>query len=463
MLALSPEQREIYLKYAKLSVPRHTSYPAAPFWKDEYPAENVSKAVSELAQGKNALSLYVHIPYCRQLCSYCACNKEIYGDLRLQMDDPRDRLLDNLKEEVKTFYSPLRHNPVQQIHWGGGTPTFLNPKNLETLFETLHKHFDVKQNAEIAIEIDPRVTTDEHLKTLRRLGFNRISLGVQDFSEHVQKAVNRVQSYDLVRKSVETSRSLGFSSVNFDLIYGLPFQTIRSMEETLRLTLSLSPDRIAFYRLAMIPEMFKWQRLFKQKDLPSEETNLELFLLALNVFTDNGYEFVGFDHFAKKDEALTQALEEKTLRRNFQGYYTGGNLPIIGLGPSAVSQTDDHYWQTPKQTRPWEKHVKEGPKFRGMELDSDDQIRKLFLELLYCQGSIDWTSFGDMVGVDAHSYFASEKEALKAFEQDGLVDIHARGFSLTPLLGRLLSRLVGAQFDRHLRRSGSLIKFSQLG
>lgn len=460
---LSNLERSVYLKYAKLSVPRHTSYPAAPFWQDDFSAESVKNAVLELADEKKSLSLYVHIPYCRQLCSYCACNKEIYGDLRLQMDDPRERLLGHLKAEADAFYSPLRDNPVRQIHLGGGTPTFLSPHNLEVLFENLLKQFHVEKDAEIAIEVDPRVTTDDHLRTLRQLGFNRISLGVQDFSVPVQKAVNRIQSYELVKHSVETARALGFSSVNFDLIYGLPFQTRESMRETLTLSTSLAPDRIAFYRLAMIPEMFKWQRLFQQSDLPDEETNLDLFLMALNHFTDHGYLFVGFDHFAKKDEALAQALEQKTLRRNFQGYYTGGALPIVGLGPSAVSQTDSHFWQTPKQTRPWERHVNELPKFRGMSLDVDDRNRRTLLETLYCQGEINWASLGEQLGLDARNYFTKEITALQPLVDDGLVVVKPSGFSLTPLLGKLLNRLVGAQFDRHLQEASSQVRFSQLG
>ena len=355
-----------------------------------------------------------------------------------------------------------------QIHLGGGTPTFLSPKQLERLFSSLNKNFSIATDADISIEIDPRVTSLAHLETLSQLGINRVSLGVQDFNEKVQKAIHRIQTYPLVAKLVDECRNFGFS-INFDLIYGLPFQTMSSIEETLKKVLTLSPDRIAFYRLAMIPDMFKWQRTFWKKDLPPKDKILDIYLLIINTLTQNGYSFIGLDHFAKENDALSKALQEKSVRRNFQGMSTDRGLDIIGLGPSSISQFEDGYIQNVIKTKDWHLQVKEtNPSLKGITLDQDDQIRKEVIESLYCYGAIHKTSFKQKWNIDFDDYFLDLKKDLDILIRDRLVvNTTNHSLSLTRILGRLLVRAVASVFDKYLLQGQdnkkTLPTFSQLG
>jgi oxygen-independent coproporphyrinogen-3 oxidase len=363
----------------------------------------------------------------------------------------------------------LKNNTVHQIHLGGGTPTFLHPEQLEKLFVEIRKRFPISNNAEIAVEIDPRVTTYEHLKALRDSGCNRVSLGVQDFSEKVQKAVNRIQPYEMVEEFVQKTRSLGFDSINFDLIYGLPFQTLESMKTSLELTMKLSPDRIAFYRLALIPELFKWQKSFGREHLPSEQENIDIFLLALNTFHKSGYEFIGLDHFAKKEERLAEAIQDKSLRRNFQGMTTGKALAIIGMGPSAVSQVPGYFWQNKKSTENWLRafSADEWKLEKGLKLNSDDWIRQELIHELYCYGELNWKEINRRLKVDVLEYCRLEIESLKMFEGENVLKLDGDGVALSPVLGRLLVRLVAASFDRYVQEELTVTQssrfFSQLG
>lgn len=457
-----------YLKYAKLNLPRHTSYPTAPYWKKDFPITDVEDALSSLKTRQDDLSLYFHIPYCRQLCFYCACNKEIYPEERQQKHDPRENLLKGLIKEMDFYSSRLQGNKVRQIHLGGGTPTFLHPEQLTKLYEEIRKRFDVTSDAEIAVEIDPRVTTLEHLQALRSSGCNRVSLGVQDFSETVQKAINRIQSYEMVEATLENARSLGFESINFDLIYGLPFQTLDSVKATIQQTLTLSPDRIAFYRLAMIPEIFKWQKSFGREHLPVEAENIQIFLTALNMFTSAGYEFIGLDHFAKKSEMLSESLQDKTLRRNFQGMTTGKPLAIIGMGPTAVSQVPRYFWQNKKTTESWLEALSEETwsVHCGIKLTDDDMIRQELIHEMYCYGEVRWDEFSERMNINAKEYFAKEIGSLLPMEEDGIVKVSEKGFALSSVLGRLLVRLCAASFDRYLQEELAVTqstRFSQLG
>ncbi len=466
---LTDQETAIYLKYAKLNIPRHTSYPAAPYWQDAYPFEGVHEALTKIAEQKHPLSLYLHIPFCRQLCFYCACTKEIYPEERQKKKDPRESLVEGFVREMQIYARYVQDNTVEQIHFGGGTPTFLKPEQLQRLMQAIRSHFKIAEHAEIAIEVDPRVTSFEHLQTLRTNGFNRISLGVQDFSETVQKAVNRIQSYECVDKIVREARSLHFDSINFDLIYGLPFQTLESMQKTLEQTLKLSPDRIAFYRLAMIPEIFKWQKSFGREHLPPEADNIKMFLTALNTFTENGFEFIGLDHFAKKEEMLSEAIEDKTLRRNFQGMTTGKNLAILGMGPSAVSQIPGAYfWQNKKTSEEWlESLSSQSLKFcKGMKLSEDDRIRQELIQELYCYGVLNWNELSERLNVDTKRYFDTEIRNLNDLVEEKILNVSEEGFALSSVLGRLLVRLVASRFDHHLQEELSRTqstRFSQLG
>lgn len=464
---LTKFEKNIYLKYAKKNLPRHTSYPAVPFWSDKYSETDFHLAIKQLEKSKEDLSLYFHIPYCKSLCYYCGCNKEIYNNRRLAASDPRDLYIKAIINEIKSYES-LFKNPVQQIHLGGGTPTFLSPNHLDRMFKFINECFSINQEAEISVEIDPRVTSLDHLKTMYQNGVNRLSLGIQDFSKTVQKAINRVQSYEMVENMVHECRKIGYQSINFDLIYGLPFQSLESMEDTIKKTLLISPDRIAFYRLAMIPNMFSWQKNFKPEDLPSEEINVRIFENAKRYFTNNGYKFIGLDHFAKNNELLTKATSSKKLRRNFQGMTTGKNLAIIGFGPSAVSQTRDSFWQNIKKSTDWLKTAAT-PKSRivkGISLSKDDLLRQNIIEELYCYGSIDLETYEKKWGIDSNKYFSSSLKRLKDLESEKILILNNKSFELTPNLGRLLVRLVAAQFDQYITQETSTdtsIRFSQLG
>ena len=467
MNTLSPEQFSIYQKYACMNLPRHTSYPAAPFWQKDNKDLTLFQILANEAKQTEDFSLYLHIPYCRSLCYYCGCNKEIYDDTRMKKRDPREEFLEKIFFELKFYKQFFKNRKLKQIHLGGGTPTFLSPSQLTRLMETVYEHFSLSEDPEIAIEVDPRVTTKKHFIALKELRFNRISLGVQDFDLKVQKAVNRVQSYALVKDMVEDCRDKGFM-VNFDLIYGLPYQNLKSMEQTLEKVIKLSPDRIAFYRLAMIPHMFKWQKSFQRCDLPEEKQLLDLMMLAMKTFKENDYEFIGLDHFAKKKDGLSKAYHEGTLRRNFQGMTTHSNLEILGVGPSAISQFNTSYLQRTKDSKSWMEKTAKNFAFEKFYLfTSDDKIRKDLLGDLYCYGRIQKEKISSEFNIDFDDYFSEELIKLTELEKEGLVELGEKEIKLTDPLGRLLVRAVAAIFDIYLGKSkeetGSKILFSKLG
>lgn len=467
MRPLSPQETEIYKSYAVKNLPRHTSYPAAPFWSSDNKELTLFQILSQAAKSPKNFSLYLHIPYCRSLCYYCGCNKEIYDDTRMKKRDPREEFLEKLFDELRFYKQFFQNRKLKQIHLGGGTPTFLSPPQLSRLMDEVYSHFSLTKDAEVAIEIDPRVTTKEHLDVLKKQKFTRVSLGVQDFDLKVQKAVNRIQSYPLVKSMIEDCHDRGFE-VNFDLIYGLPYQTLKSMNQTLDKVLKLSPDRIAFYRLAMIPHMFKWQKSFQRYDLPKEDEMLDIMLLAVDRFKKADYEFIGLDHFAKKSDSLSKAFHEKSLRRNFQGMTTHDNLEILGVGPSSISQLDTCYLQRTKDSKSWmETHAKSLAFEKFYLFTEDDKIRKDLLGDLYCYGEIDKKKFASSYEINFDEYFATELLQLKSLEDEGLVLLSSDKITLTSPLGRLLVRAVAAVFDVFVEKmkneEGSKILFSKLG
>ncbi|HKI30811.1 MAG TPA: oxygen-independent coproporphyrinogen III oxidase [Gemmataceae bacterium] len=447
---LTDAERRTYRRYAGLALPRHTSYPIAPTWTTEYGADDLRAELRRSDAERRPLSLYVHVPFCERLCYYCACTKEIVPAAKRKQHDPSDALLAGLEVEAGRFGAHLGAE-VQQVHLGGGSPTFLPPEGLRRLWAILAGRFAIAPDAEIAVEIDPRLTTREHLATLRELGFNRVSLGVQDFDRRVQKAVNREQPFELVERVVRWCRQFGFASVNFDLIYALPFQTLEGMAETLEQTLALAPDRIAFYRLAVIPEIFRWQNVFRPADLPSGDLPLELNLLGINRFLAAGYEFIGLDHFAKPDEELAQARRHGSLRRTFQGMTTGKGLDVIGLGPSAISQLDGAYAQNHKATADWQQAAAEDfATERGLRLSDDDRLRRELMQQLYGHGAIDKRSLEDRFGIAFDDYFADELRRLHELIDEGIAVYDDEAVRLTEPLGRLLVRVAAAVFDRYL-------------
>jgi len=448
---LNSAERAVYRRYANLALPRHTSYPIAPAWREDYNADDFRTDLSESAQRRRPLSLYVHIPFCERLCYYCACTKEIVPPAKRRANDPGESFLEGIEREAERFGEFLTGSRVEQVHLGGGSPTFLRPDQLQRLWRVLTTHFAIAPDAEVAVEIDPRITTREHLTTLRELGFNRLSMGIQDFTAKVQQAVNRIQPFEVVERVVAWSRELGFSSINFDLIYGLPFQTLESMAETLDYTIALSPDRIAFYRLAVIPEIFRWQNVFHPDDLPGGDLPLDLNLLAIRRFQEAGYEFIGLDHFAKPTEALAHARRGHTLHRNFQGMTTGKELDIIGLGPSAISQLNSAFAQNVKNTTDWLKGLENAfATERGLRLSPDDRIRRELMQQLYGHGIIRKTHIERRFGIDFDDYFADELERLRSFVRERLVTLESDAIRLIDPLGRLLVRVVAAVFDAYL-------------
>jgi oxygen-independent coproporphyrinogen-3 oxidase len=450
MYRLTEEERRTYRRYAGLALPRHTSYPIAPAWTTDYGPDDLRDELRRSAAEGRPLSLYVHVPFCERLCYYCACTKEIVPAAKRRQHDPSDSLLAGLAVEADRF-SRFLGAEVRQVHLGGGTPTFLTPESLRLLWRILVGRFVIAPGAEISVEIDPRVTTREHLETLRELGFNRVSLGIQDCDPRVQQAVNRVQSFELIERVVGWCREMGFDSVNFDLIYALPFQTIEGMADTLEKTMSLAPDRIAFYRLAVIPEIFRWQNVFRPADLPSGDLPLELNLLAINRFLAAGYEFIGLDHFAKPDEGLAEARREGTLRRTFQGMTTGKELDVIGLGPSAISQLDGAYAQNHKASADWQAAVADDfATERGLRLSDDDRVRREVMQQLYGHGVIDKRALEGRFGIAFDDYFRDEQGRLHQLTEEGLVEIDRDAVRLREPLGRLLVRVVAGVFDRYL-------------
>jgi oxygen-independent coproporphyrinogen-3 oxidase len=450
MYRLSETERRTYRSFAGLALPRHTSYPIAPAWTTDYGPDDLRDELGRSAALGRPLSLYVHVPFCERLCYYCACTKEIVPAAKRKQHDPSDAFLAGLAVEADRFSRHLGAE-VRQVHLGGGTPTFLSAESLRLMWRILAGRFAIAPGAEISAEIDPRVTTREHLETLRDLGFNRVSLGIQDCDPRVQKAVNRVQSFDLIEEVVGWCRELAFASVNFDLIYALPFQTLDGMADTLEKTLALAPDRVAFYRLAVIPEIFRWQNVFRPDDLPSGDLPLELNLLAINRFLAAGYEFIGLDHFARPDEGLARARREGSLRRTFQGMTTGKELDVIGLGPSAISQLDGAYAQNHKASAAWQAAVAvDFATERGLRLSDDDRVRREVMQQLYGHGAIDRRALEARFGIDFDDYFRDELGRLRQLVEEGLVDAEGTGLRLREPLGRLLVRVVAAVFDRYL-------------
>jgi oxygen-independent coproporphyrinogen-3 oxidase len=448
---LNTAQLDTYRRYAGLALPRHTSYPTAPNWRKEYGPADFEADLLRSRQRLQPVSLYVHIPFCARLCYFCACNREIVPALKRQKCDPSVSLLEGLEIEARRLATRLGRAEVRQLHLGGGSPTFLEPAQLATLWDILQRHFSIATSAEISIELDPRITRRDHLHMLRELGFNRVSLGIQDFSPKVQQAVNRIQPYSMVEEFVACCRSLGFQSINFDLIYGLPFQTLQTMADTIDKTIALAPDRIAFYRLAVIPEMFRWQKVFDRADMPAGLLPLELNMMALNRFVRAGYEFIGLDHFAKPKEGLSRALRDGTLHRTFQGMTTGKGLDVVALGPSAISQFDGAFAQNVKTSTEWRRRIDSGLATEaGLHLSEDDRIRREVMQQLYGYGLIDERLLEARFGIVFEDYFAEEMQRLDELIDAELVRREPGELRLTMPLGRLLVRVAAAVFDHYL-------------
>jgi len=440
--------------------PRYTSYPTADRFVEAFGETELRQCLAKRNTGGigQALSVYVHLPFCESICYYCGCNKVVTRDHGRSAEYIR-----YLERELELLPPLLDTTAVSQLHWGGGTPTFLSTSEMDRLMAALRARFHISAEAECAIEVDPRHAPPGAFEHLARLGFNRVSLGVQDFDADVQKAVHRVQPEDLVRRVVAEARANGMRSINFDLIYGLPKQTLDSFSRTLDRVVALDPDRIALYAYAHLPERFKPQRRIVPADLPSAETRLQILTLALGRLTRAGYLYIGMDHFARPDDDLAIAQRQGRLQRNFQGYSTQAQSDLVGLGVSAIGAVGPTYYQNEKRLDDYYAALDAGhlPVARGLELGADDLVRRAVIQALACHFRVSIESIELAYLVDFRSYFARELKDLRRLRDEGLVEIDGDWISVTPA-GRLLVRVVCMVFDRYLREAQAHAAYSRV-
>ena len=444
-----PFQRALVEKYDRPG-PRYTSYPTAPHFHDGFGVSDYRQTVERSQQGEpKPLSVYVHVPFCESLCYYCACSKIITHN--------RERAAEYLvllKREIAlqaALFDESRE--LNQLHLGGGTPTFLSNDQLKGLIDALARHFRFapEQRREFSLEVDPRTVTPAQIHELREMGFNRLSFGVQDFDPLVQKAVNRVQSEAQVAALVDAARDAGFASVSVDLIYGLPLQTRDSFDATLAKVVALRPDRIAAYSYAHLPSLFKAQRLIRDEDMPPPGRKLELLELTIERLTQAGYVYIGMDHFALPEDELSRARHDGTLQRNFQGYSTHAQCDMIGLGVTSIGKVGDAYSQNVKTTAEYAEHLEAGrlPVLRGYRLSEEDQLRAELITSLMCHGEVRFAEFEARHAIDFRTHFASALDQLDEMQVDGLIEIKQQALRVLPA-GRLMMRNVAMAFDAYL-------------
>lgn len=430
--------------------PRYTSYPTAPYFHTGFGEADWRAELAASQDPARALSLYVHIPFCDTLCYYCGCNMVATGDYH-----KAERYLDVLAlelDQVAALTHPARR--VEQLHWGGGTPTYLKPSDIRRLIDMIRSRFTIAPGAEMGCEADPRELTREHLVALREGGFNRLSIGVQDLDENVQRAVNRVQPPELIAEVYGWARELGFASINMDLIVGLPHQSVASFARTLDQVLAWAPDRFAVFAYAHVPWMKRHQKLIHEADLPDFATRLELQQLIHDRLGAAGYVNIGMDHFAKPDDELVQAQKNKTLWRNFQGYTTHKDCDIYAFGASSISQTRDVYAQNEKNLKKYQERVAAGrlPIERGLRLTREDRMRRDLITRIMCDLELDYADFAAAWQVDFGTHFADAIAELPALAADGLITLTDRGFQVTDL-GRIFLRNIAMCFDAYLRQA----------
>jgi len=447
--ALDLERVRALLPRYETAGPRYTSYPTAPVWSERYGADDFRAELGRRdVSPDEPLSLYAHVPFCASLCHFCACNRVITRKAELP-----SRWLETVEREIAAVREALAvPRSATQQHWGGGTPTHLEPAQIRRLFSALVDAFPMRPDAEISIEVDPRVTTPEHVETLRELGFRRISLGVQDFDPRVQAAIHRQQPVAMTAALVERARRAGFASVNVDLIYGLPFQSEESFDRTLDEVLALAPDRVAVYGYAHVTWVAKQQRGFERHDLPAAATRLAVFLRAIGRFLEAGYVHVGMDHFARPEDDLAKALHDGTLRRNFMGYTTQAGVDLLGFGPSAISELRASYAQNERELEAWDAAVRSRglATRRGHRLGADDLERRWIIGRIMCHGALAAADYRAAFGHEWASAHADELARLGPLLEDGLVEQDADGSLRLLPLGRLLVRNVAMLFDAYL-------------
>lgn len=433
--------------------PRYTSYPTALQFTElfsERDYANHAQASNDLPVPK-PLSLYIHVPFCESLCYYCGCNKIV-----TKKKDAASGYLDYLYREIEMHG---KHYPddrlVQQIHFGGGTPTFLNPAQLREILEVIAQnfHLGLPDSLEIGIEIDPRSVSPVIMKELLKIGFNRISIGVQDVDPQVQKAINRIQSIEQIENAIQAARDNHVDSLSLDIIYGLPKQTLDSFGKTLDEVIRLRPDRIALYNYAHMPQRIPSQRLIVTEDLPGTQEKLDIFTESVRRLTEAGYVYIGMDHFALPEDSLSQALENGGLQRNFQGYSTHAECDVLGIGVSAISRISDGYSQNVTELSRYRELIDRGqmPIKKGVNLSIDDRIRADLIQQIMCDGKVDYSEFGSVHDIFFHQYFKEELPRLNSLAEDKLIELSDHGFNVTPK-GRVFLRNIAMIFDAYFNQ-----------
>ncbi len=447
---------DVFRRYAGISLPRHVSYPMPTWWHD-VDAADAGAMLHDAADQAPArdVSLYLHVPFCETLCRYCACTRVVLPRKTAGSRERVERYLAAVRGEIGRLGHMFGDGrSLGQVHWGGGSPTYLDAEQVDQVHRTVFEAFHMAPDAEIAMEVDPRRVTFEKLVALRRAGVNRVSLGVQDFNDRVQEHVRRIQPFEMIRDVVDGCRKLEFDSVNFDLIYGMPFQTVDTIRETVETTIGLSPDRIAFYHYAQIPEKIAVQRGMDYTKLPDSETKLRMFLTGLSMFEAAGYVFIGLDHFARPDEQLARSVADDSVQRNFQGMTTGGGLHLLGVGASSISHLQDvGFLQNVKGVEGYLTRMErdETPIERGKRFSPDDLIRQAVMHQLYCLAEVRPETIERRFNIDFGEYFERELTILDELQRDGLVTLGDDGIiKVTKPLGRVLIRNVGAVFDAYL-------------
>ena len=451
------------IKRYDIAGPRYTSYPTAVQFMEGFDAGAYRRytAASNSELIPKPLSLYVHLPFCKSLCYYCGCMKKV-----TRHNEQADHYLGLLELEIALQGELFDHDrAVTQLHFGGGTPTFHDDDQLTRLIACLGEHFSLsdEDSREFSIEVDPRTVGTERLARLAGMGFNRISLGVQDIDPKVQKAVNRIQDPEATLEMIEGSRELGFNSVSVDLIYGLPLQTAAGFGRTIDTIVEARPNRLAVYNYAHLPHIFRAQRMINSEDIPSPETKLKQMEVTIDKLTAAGYVYIGMDHFALPDDELTIAQREGGLQRNFQGYSTRSECDLVGLGVSAIGKVGDCYAQNIKDIPTWQSVVAEGnlPIWRGVSLNTEDRLRRSVIESIMCHGEVRFHEFEANFAIDFHDHFALELGNLKQLEDDGLIIMGDDEFTATPE-GRLLLRAIAMTFDEYLQTPETQPKYSRV-
>jgi oxygen-independent coproporphyrinogen III oxidase len=454
---------ETLLRRLDVPGPRYTSYPTADRFVEAFGTTQHVQALRERAGGLRAgaapLSVYLHIPFCESVCYYCACNKIV-----TRHHDRAAEYLRALETEIDLYVAELgAGQPVSQLHFGGGTPTFLTDAELQRLMDVLRRAFKLLDSAEVSIEVDPRTADGARLKALREMGFNRLSFGIQDFDPDVQKAVHRIQPFESVRDLVHEARTLAFDSINADLIYGLPLQTAVSFERTVSQVAALRPDRIALYAYAHLPERFKPQRRIESAQLPSAETRLRMLGGAIGGFLGHGYAYIGMDHFALPTDALAVAKRQGRLHRNFQGYSTQPDCDLLALGVSAIGRMGSTYSQNAKTLDEYYDaiHHRRFPTVRGLAATRDDLVRRAVIMAIMCQGRVEFESIELAHLVNMKEYFGAELERLKPMAAEGLLEMDDRSIEVTAL-GWYFVRGIAMVFDRYVHADQTRARFSRI-